>query len=114
MVTLHASQWWYADVHKSHGWVRKQTPIDAASYPASYGSPKYRTLPPSLVPALRASLPAYTFLKSLTRGAQMRGPPQDEIYEDPRNADLLVWIGAPGRGRLIPRDMAGKVEFTNG
>jgi branched-subunit amino acid aminotransferase/4-amino-4-deoxychorismate lyase len=36
-----------------------------------------------------------------------RGPPSKKIYEDPRNELLLVWIGAPGRGRLLPRDMAG-------
>ena len=99
------AKWWYRDVHKSDGWHRPTS--DAKSYPSSYGTPKYRTLPPGLLPALKASLPAYNFLKSLTRGTQIRGPPLDEIYEDPRNANLLVWVGAPGRGRLIPRDMAG-------
>jgi hypothetical protein len=103
------AKWWYKDVHKSDGW---RTPTcDQKSYPSSYGTPKYRTLPPSLLPALKASLPAYNFLKSLTRGTQTRGPPQDEIYEDPRNANLLVWIGAPGRGRLLPREMAGTPEM---
>ena len=43
----------------------------------------------------------------MTDGYDRRGPPKKDIYEDPRNADLLVWIGAPGRGRLYPRDMAG-------
>ena len=36
-----------------------------------------------------------------------RGPSPGKIYEDPRNEHLLVWIGAPNRGRLIPRDLAG-------
>jgi branched-chain amino acid aminotransferase group I len=102
------AKWWYTDVHKSEGWVIKpKSSTDGESYPASYGTSKYRTLPPSLLPALRASLPAYNFLKSLTHGTQTRGPPPEQIYEDPRNADLLVWIGAPGRGRILPRDMAG-------
>jgi branched-subunit amino acid aminotransferase/4-amino-4-deoxychorismate lyase len=102
------AKWWYADVHRSEGWVVKpKSTADEDSYPASYGISKYRTLPPSLLPALRASLPAYSFLKSLTREAQTRGPLPDEIYEDPRNANLLVWVGAPGRGRILPREMAG-------
>jgi branched-chain amino acid aminotransferase group I len=102
------AKWWYADVHKSEGWVVKpKSTADEGPYPASYGISKYRTLPPSLLPALRASLPAYSFLKSLTREAQTRGPLPDEIYEDPRNAHLRVWVGAPGRGRILPREMAG-------
>ena len=105
------AKWWYRDVHKSDGW-RKPT-SDAKSYPSSYGTPKYRTLPPDLLPALKASLPAYNFLKGLTRGTQTRGPPLEEICEDPRNANLLVWIGAPGRGRLIPRDMAGTTRTVH-
>ena len=59
------------------------------------------------MPALKASFPAYEFLKHLTLSYKSRGPPPEEIYEDPRNEHLLVWIGAPGRGRLLPRDMAG-------
>lgn len=102
------AKWWYTDVHKSKGWVIKpKSTAEADSYPTSYGSSKYRTLPPSLLPALRASLPAYNFLKSMTHGAQTRGPPPEKIYEDPRNANILVWVGAPGRGRILPREMAG-------
>lgn len=102
------AKWWYTDVHKSKGWaVKHKSSTDKELYPASYGSSKYRTLPPSLLPALRASLPAYNFLKSLTHGTQTRGPPPEKIYEDPRNANLLVWVGAPGRGRILPREMAG-------
>lgn len=59
------------------------------------------------MPALKASFPAYEFLKHFTRGHSKRGPPPETMYEDPRNEHLLVWIGAPGRGRLLPRDMAG-------
>ena len=29
------------------------------------------------------------------------------LYEDPRNKDLLVWVGAKGRGRLVTRENAG-------
>jgi branched-subunit amino acid aminotransferase/4-amino-4-deoxychorismate lyase len=36
-----------------------------------------------------------------------RGPPAEKIYEDPRNENLLVYIGPPRFGRLLPRDMAG-------
>jgi branched-subunit amino acid aminotransferase/4-amino-4-deoxychorismate lyase len=57
--------------------------------------------------ALKASFPAYEFLRRLTSSYSQRGPPPEKIYEDPRNEHLLVWIGAPNRGRLIPRDLAG-------
>ena len=62
---------------------------------------------PKLIPALQISLPAYLFLSQLTTSYEKRGPPLGEIYEDPRNEHLLVWIGAPDRGRLLPRSMAG-------
>lgn len=60
------------------------------------------------MPALNASFPAYRFLKSLTRRYRERGPPQKEMYEDPRNAHLLVYVGAKGvqQGCIVPRDMA--------
>jgi len=57
--------------------------------------------------ALKASFPAYEFLRRLTISYCQRGPPPNKLYEDPRNEHLLVWIGAPKRGRLIPRDLAG-------
>ena len=95
-------QWWYDDVHKSTGWEQK-----SPTAPLS----KYRTLDPTLMPALRASMPAYNFLRSLTRGHHLRGP--TITYEDPRNADLLVWIGPPCRGRLLPRDIAGVSPFDS-
>lgn len=62
---------------------------------------------PKLIPGLKISMPAYLFLSQLTTPYEKRGPPQSELYEDSRNEHLLVWIGAPGRGRLLPRSLAG-------
>lgn len=59
------------------------------------------------MPALKISMQSFLFLSQLTVSYKNRGPPPSEIYEDPRNEHLLVWIGAPGRGRLLPRSMAG-------
>ena len=59
------------------------------------------------MPALKAAFPAFEFLRQLTFTFAQRGPSPAEKYEDPRNEHLLVWIGAPGRGRLLPRDLAG-------
>jgi len=109
--------WWYANVHKSNGWKRNTSAIqkyydtqeqstqgENTKHPEDHH--QYRTLDPALLPALRASFPAYQYLKSLTRGYQSRGPAPSAIYEDPRNQHLLCFIGAPGRGQLVPRDMA--------
>ena len=90
---------WYADVHQSKGWKTAVPDRDT-------NTARYRTLDPRLSPALLASFPAYEFLRRLTKGYQTRGPPPEQIYEDPRNSSLLVWIGAPGKGQLYPRDMA--------
>jgi branched-chain amino acid aminotransferase group I len=92
------ASWWYSDVHQSTGWKRK-TP--------DYGASRYRILNPDLMDALKVSYPAYEFLSKLTRGYQQRGPSTKTLYEDPRNEHLLTYIGAPGRGRIIPRSMAG-------
>ena len=62
---------------------------------------------PSLYKALEASVAVYDFLVQQTAGYRERGPPPAQIYEDPRNENLLVYIGAPGRGRLLPRQLAG-------
>ena len=94
------ARWWYMNVHKSAGWETSTKEY----YPETR---KYRTMDPLLMPALKASFPAYTFLSQLTMSYLQRGPPPTKAYEDPRNESLLVWIGAPGRGRLLPRDMAG-------
>jgi protein-lysine N-methyltransferase EEF2KMT len=100
------SHWWYKNVHKSQGWQRTKAISTKEYYPETR---EYRTLDPSLMQSLKASFPAYEFLKHLSRGYQQRGPDPSTttIYEDPRNAHLLVWIGSPQTGRLYPRDMAG-------
>lgn len=95
--------WWYHNVWKSDGWNQKSTG-ENKYYPETK---RYRTLNPILMPALHASFPAYEFLRRLSPSYQERGPPTTQIYEDPRNEHLLVWVGAPNRGRLIPRDLAG-------
>ena len=89
------AKWWYHNVWKSEGWYR-----------TSPSTSKYRTLDMELMPALRASFPAYEFLRQLSTKYSKRGPPASQIYEDPRNEHLLVWIGAPEHGRLYPRSMA--------
>mmetsp|Transcript_23207 Transcript_23207/g.64335 ORF Transcript_23207/g.64335 Transcript_23207/m.64335 type:complete len:608 (-) Transcript_23207:44-1867(-) len=93
------AKWWYHSVHKSDGW--------KSSSDGSNGTKKYRTLNPKFIPGLKVSMPAYLFLSQLTTPYEKRGPPPNKIYEDPRNEHLLVWIGAPGRGRLLPRSLAG-------
>jgi len=88
------ADWWYSGVHESTGW-------------SSDYARRYQTLDPSLLPAMRASLGAFNFLKQQTHRYINRGPKPETIYEDPRNEHVLVYIGAPGFGRLIPRDFAG-------
>jgi branched-chain amino acid aminotransferase group I len=116
------ASWWYHDVWKSSGWNTVSSSNKDDDDDNSHGTPtstttgvvtrrRYRTLHPSLMDSLRASLPAYQFLKTLTRRHQTRGPTSSSststiLYEDARNQELLVWIGAPGRGQLLPRDMA--------
>jgi branched-chain amino acid aminotransferase group I len=87
------ASWWYINVHKSSGWSSKCVR-------------KYQTLDPKLLPVLRVSLGAFNFLKQLTHRYKLRGPAPSEIYEDSRNENILAYIGAPGYGRLVPRDMA--------
>jgi len=94
------AKWWYHSVHKSDGW-------KSSSTEDSQETKKYRVLNPKLMPALKISMQAFLFLSQLTVSYRDRGPPPSELYEDPRNEHLLVWIGAPGRGRLLPRSMAG-------
>lgn len=94
------AKWWYNDVHQSEGW-HKSNSSDSDS------NKRYRVLKNDYMGALKASYPAYEFLKRLSKGYTKRGPKPSEIYEDPRNEHVLVFIGAPGRGRIIPRDMAG-------
>ena len=86
------AKWWYMNVHKSEGWHRTSTTKEEEYYPQTK---KYRTLDPSLMQSLKASFPAYEFLKKMTRGYKRRGPPPNAIYEDPRN-EHLVSLGFVG------------------
>jgi len=97
------ASYWYADVHQSTGWKRRG---DTVSYYNDDNNSKYRTVHPDYRTALHASYPAFTYLQSLTRRHQTRGPPNC-YKDDPRNEHLLVYIGAPGRGRIVPRQLAG-------
>jgi branched-chain amino acid aminotransferase group I len=102
------AQWWYSDVHKSNGWILKQV-----QNPNHLSNRKYRTLDHTLMNILRSSMPAYNYLLSLTNKYKMRGPQPNQIYEDPRNEHVIVYIGSPGHGRLLPRDMAGVSPFDS-
>lgn len=108
------SKWWYHDVWRSMGWDEdtEDTNSTGINHPRTA---RYRTVPPALLPALRMSMPSYTFLQTLTNTHQQRAittPPSGKLYEDPRNQHVLVYVGTPGtssgrgRGRIIPRDMA--------
>mmetsp|Transcript_46597 Transcript_46597/g.113511 ORF Transcript_46597/g.113511 Transcript_46597/m.113511 type:complete len:638 (-) Transcript_46597:309-2222(-) len=101
------AQWWYHNVWKSDGWNIKSS---EKYYPETK---RYRTLDPLLMPALKAAFPAYMFLSQHTTSYLQRGPSPEKIYEDPRNENLLLWIGAPGRGQLLPRDFAGVSPFDS-
>lgn len=95
------ADWWYHNVHKTNGW-------NSNSKSSTGVGKRYKTLDPSLMSAMRASLGAYNFLKQLTnRHQHHRSYDPSQMYEDPRNADLLAYIGAPGFGRLIPRELSG-------
>ena len=96
--------WWYADVWKSNGWTRSTNDNNSSN-----NKQRYRTVRPEYRTALLASYPAYTYLQSLTRQYQSRGPaPRDCYRDDARNEHVLVWIGAPkGHGKVVPRAAAG-------
>eukprot|EP00985_Skeletonema_marinoi_P005891 scaffold2557_cov139-Skeletonema_marinoi.AAC.24 len=104
------SKWWYHNVWKSSGW-NVGGDNDARQNP-------YRSVPPALLPTLRLSMPAYTFLQTLTTSHKNRAvatPPSGKLYEDPRNEHVLVYVGAPGRtsGNIIPRDLAKISPFDS-
>ncbi|KAL7543719.1 hypothetical protein ACHAWF_007840 [Thalassiosira exigua] len=112
------AKWWYHDVWESTGWNVE----DADAAAAAPGKRRYRTVPPALLPALRMSVPAYDFLRTLTLAHRTRAlskPPSGRLYEDPRNESVLVYVGAPsgpgrrGAGRIVPRDMAGISPFDS-
>jgi branched-chain amino acid aminotransferase group I len=104
---------WYASAHASTGWEagsRKLPPL----------------LPPNLLPLLRDAEPFYSALLPLA----LRAPPDgltvgpstilardspDVIAKmpDPKNKDILVWVGPPGTGRLVPRELARISPFDS-
>jgi len=88
------ADWWYKSVHKSSGWTVSE-------------DMKFRALPMELYAALESSMPAHQYLSYYTHGYRNRGPPAEEIYTDRRNEHLLAYIGARGRGRIVPRRQAG-------
>jgi hypothetical protein len=105
--------WWYDTVHTTTGWTHTATTTTEK---------RYRTLDPALHPALHLSLPAYECLYRFTHSHRQRGPPPETLFptmmsrEDEtgrvlerasNNANVLVWIGTPTRGRLVPRECAG-------
>jgi len=112
--------WWYSDAHKSNGWFGHPNSNSSSSssndenqqldinYPPTYvpTTRNYRTLNPNLMTALRLSIPAYTTLKALSPNHIQQKLTSEEIYEDARNQHVLVWVGAPGRGQILPRDLA--------
>jgi branched-subunit amino acid aminotransferase/4-amino-4-deoxychorismate lyase len=107
------NKWWYHNVWKSSGW-------DADGDNGGNGSrqSRYRTVPPDLLPALRLTMPAYTFLQTLTASHKNRAlttPPSGKLYEDPRNEHVLVYVGTPGRksGNIIPRELAKISPFDS-
>ena len=135
------SKWWYHDVWESTGWDAEEE-RDSSEINESQNcngdvskttnqstgihhprTQKYRTIPPVLLPSLRMSMPAYTFLQTLTSSHRQRDvttPPSGKLYEDPRNEHVLVFVGTPstpsgqrGRGRIIPRDMAAISPFDS-
>ncbi|KAL7500691.1 hypothetical protein ACHAWT_008546 [Skeletonema menzelii] len=104
------SKWWYQSVWKSSGWNVGGDDISARR--------NYRVVPPALLPTLRLSMPAYTFLQTLTTSHKNRAlttPPSGKLYEDPRNEHVLVYVGTPGRtsGNIVPRDLAKISPFDS-
>lgn len=96
---------WYESVHKT-------THFDVGA------SSKYQTLPAELMPILRAALPFYEALaqhriKPATEGEEAGSKTivdhgfDMSLYPDPRNHDIVVWIGNPdSRFALVPREQA--------
>jgi protein-lysine N-methyltransferase EEF2KMT len=96
--------WWYHGVWQSIGWDIGDSDRNNQS------SVVFRTLPPSLYSTLELSYPAYRTLRTKSSSFMARGPSIHDLYEDPRNAHLLVWIGPPAArmsgnmsGCLVPR-----------
>jgi len=108
------AKWWYDYVHQTTGWEINDNNSNTSKSVPSPSTFKYRTLPPSLLPTLRASLPAYQYLQSLSSTYQSRGPPPSQTYEDPRNEHLLLYVGSAGQpGKILPREIAGVSPFDS-
>mmetsp|Transcript_9761 Transcript_9761/g.18159 ORF Transcript_9761/g.18159 Transcript_9761/m.18159 type:complete len:730 (-) Transcript_9761:283-2472(-) len=119
------AKWWYHDVWESNGWDIDDDDDTANNTGIHHPrTQKYRTVPPSLLPALRMSTPSYTFLQTLTTSHRQRAfatPPTGKLYEDPRNEHVFVFVGTPSdpsngkrnRGRILPRDMAAISPFDS-
>ena len=130
------AKWWYSNVHKSVGWNRS-TKIESDMNPPKQ---QYRTFDPYLIGSLKASLPAYEFLKGLAASYSHSPIVVEEENQDSRNLNLLLWIGKihgsysaqsffrladnsvfsacalsgnPDRGRLYPRDLARISPFDS-
>lgn len=113
------AKWWYHDVWDSTGWDAAIEDKNKYSSGANHPRTKrYKTVPRELMPLLRMSYPAYSFLKTCTLSCQKRNvttPPSGKLYEDPRNEHVLVYVGSsgPSGGRIIPRDMAAVSPFDS-
>lgn len=106
---------WYDSVHRTTGWLGK------------HSATAYRTLSTDLLPVLRAAEPFYNYLRTFAIRPKAEGGAEGgdaptavidhgvvrSLLPDPRNADLLVWIGPPGRGRLVPRELARVSVFDS-
>eukprot|EP00750_Incisomonas_marina_P019570 INCI3580.5.p1 GENE.INCI3580.5~~INCI3580.5.p1 ORF type:complete len:608 (-),score=109.08 INCI3580.5:213-2036(-) len=101
------ASYWYQSVHKS-------THFDASV------SSEYKTLPAELMPVLRAAMPFYQALSphrikpalafdadDSTAGTISDHGLDMSLYPDPRNHDIVVWIGTRDeRCALVPREHA--------
>uniref|UniRef100_A0A7S3JZ18 Branched-chain-amino-acid transaminase n=1 Tax=Aureoumbra lagunensis TaxID=44058 RepID=A0A7S3JZ18_9STRA len=111
---------WYSKLHASTGWVSSPPPEGASSSVTQF--------PSSLFELLNEVFPFYQVLalrQTLVRNedttiTQWPKSPCVENLNDPNalalmpgggeadfdNRNILVWIGPPGRGRLVPREFA--------
>ena len=117
------AKWWYRDVWESSGW---DLAIDndennkdgrGANHPRTK---RYKTIPHELMPVLKMSYPAYSFLKTCTMSYREHRavvtPPSGKLFEDPRNQHVLVYVGSsygPGGGKIVPRELAGVSPFDS-
>jgi branched-chain amino acid aminotransferase group I len=104
---------WYGSVHASTGWSGQRS------------GRAYRTLAPEHFATLRAALPFYEHLRrfALAPRSPLDGDGESgsvldhgmplALRPEPRNLDLLVWVGAPGRGCLGPRELAAVSVFDS-